>query len=167
MPTELIRGRHYLRILNPACIRGMITEDFKIIICKENAMKWSDARSLVLSVAIWAMAVGPTVAARDSDEVRDIGHRRELLLDDWLIDRLTGAELRLQQPVPREIALPLNQPWAGPRTGFTCVFRDGDLYRLYYTSDSDGQSLDYTSYAESRDGHRVDHSPAGQRREGF
>ncbi len=88
----------------------------------------------------------------DKDLVRDIGNRRELFADDWLIDTLRGVTLQLHSPTPREIALPLDQPWAGPTTGFTAIFRDDDRYRLYYSNDTDGSGVDYTSYAESKDG---------------
>jgi hypothetical protein len=84
--------------------------------------------------------------------VREIGDRRELFVDDWLLDSRQGVDLQLHAPIPREIALPLDQPWAGPTVGFTTVFQDEDRYRLYYSNDTDGGSVDYSSYAESRDG---------------
>ena len=93
-----------------------------------------------------------TAAAAEPDAVRDLGDRRELFVDDWLIDTTRGVTLRLHPAMPREVALPLNQPWAGPTVGFTSVFKDGDRYRLYYTNDSDGQRPDCTSYAEGKDG---------------
>jgi hypothetical protein len=110
--------------------------------------------AVALALAVEVLLSGPVVFHADAaaDGVRDIGDRRELLVDDWLIDSMRGVSLRLHQPVPREIALPLNQPWAGPTVGFTAVMKDGDRYRLYYTNDSDGASPDYTSYAESKDG---------------
>ncbi|MDA0833228.1 MAG: hypothetical protein O2955_06755 [Planctomycetota bacterium] len=90
--------------------------------------------------------------ADDTTNVRDLASRRELFVDDWLIDTMDGVALELHPAVEREIALPLDQPWAGPTTGFTCILKDGDLYRLYYSNDTDGSGVDYTSYAESTDG---------------
>ena len=95
---------------------------------------------LVAGLAFCAAAGG---RAAEPVAVRDIGDRRELFVDDWLIDTLRGVTLRLHPAVPREVALPLDQPWAGSTVGFTAVFKDGDRYRLYYTSDSDGQRPDY------------------------
>lgn len=63
----------------------------------------------------------------------DIGSRRELFVDDALIDHLAGrAELRLHHPQPREISLVHDQPWEGPGSGFHSVFKDGAIYRMYY-----------------------------------
>ena len=98
------------------------------------------------------VAITPCSRADDTTKVAELASRRELFIDDWLIDSMTGVELQLHPAVPREIALSLNQPWAGPTTGFTCVLKDGDKYRFYYSNDSDGSALDYTSYAESTDG---------------
>ncbi len=64
----------------------------------------------------------------------DIGSRRELFVDDYLIERLSGgAELRLHHPEPREIVLVLDAPWEGSgSSGYHSVFRDGEIYRMYY-----------------------------------
>ncbi|MBM79106.1 MAG: hypothetical protein CMJ78_00750 [Planctomycetaceae bacterium] len=63
----------------------------------------------------------------------DIGSRRELFVDNHLIDRLDGkAELRLHRPVPREVALLHDAPWEGNATAYHSIFRDGDRYRMYY-----------------------------------
>jgi hypothetical protein len=92
-----------------------------------------------------------TIAA-ESDDVRDIGDRRELFIDDWLIASLDGLTLELHPARPENVAVPLDQPWAGPTTGFTSVMHDGNIYRCYYSTDFSGQGPDYTSYAESSDG---------------
>src|SRR5262249_57991218 len=108
----------------------------------------------LLPALVLAALVAPLRADTpdDKDTVRDIGDRRELFVDDYLIGTQRGVALRLHSPVPREVALPLNQPWAGPTTGYTAVMKDGDLYRLYYTNDLGGSAPDCTSYAESKDG---------------
>ena len=61
-----------------------------------------------------------------------IGTRRELLVDNYLIDRTDGqAELRLHQPTRREIVLVFDQPWEGNASAFyNTVFFDGDRYRM-------------------------------------
>ncbi len=97
----------------------------------------------------------------------DIGSRLELFVDDHLIERLDGkAELRLHHPVAREMALVHDAPWEGSGTGYHSVFKDGDLYRMYYKAwhldvqrDADGKGRVntathplYTCYAESKDG---------------
>ncbi|MHB9025997.1 MAG: glycoside hydrolase family protein [Armatimonadota bacterium] len=63
----------------------------------------------------------------------DVGSRRELLVDDWLIERLEGgARLQLHPPTPREAVLELDRPWEGSMCGYITVLRDGDRCRMYY-----------------------------------
>ena len=62
-----------------------------------------------------------------------IGDRRELLVDDFLVEKLSGeARLQLHQPVPQEIVLKTDAPWEGNACGYPSVFQDGKLYRMYY-----------------------------------
>lgn len=101
----------------------------------------------------------PLLAA--GQEPIDIGSRLELLADSFLIDRLTGgARQQLHHPVPREVSLVQDQPWEGNAVNYVTVFRDGDLYRMYYRGShvvysKDGYTdghRDLTCYAESKDG---------------
>jgi len=50
--------------------------------------------------------------------VRDIGSRRELFVDDYLIEEMNGVELRLCQPIRREVVLAHDQPWEGNASMF-------------------------------------------------
>lgn len=91
----------------------------------------------------------------------DIGNRLELFVDDHLIERLEGAELKLQCPQRAGKALVLDRPWEGIICIHFTVLQDGDRYRMYYrgwplnpelgTSDP-GQVQPMTCYAESADG---------------
>ncbi len=63
-----------------------------------------------------------------------IGNQRELFVDKYLIDHMDGVELRLQKPVPREVVIVHDAPWEGNSCGYHTIFRDGDLYRMYYKS---------------------------------
>ena len=90
----------------------------------------------------------------------DVDSRRELFVDDYLIESLNGARLVLHHPTPREVAIVHDAPWEGNACMYTTVLRDGDLYRMYYHS----EQVTYrqgsvetghpwlTCYAESRDG---------------
>lgn len=92
----------------------------------------------------------------------DIGSRLELMADDYLIDSMAGAAtLRLHHPVPREVAIVHDQPWEGSMCDYHTVFKDGDVFRMYYTAvnvvvEPEGGITDthpmYCCYAESRDG---------------
>jgi len=96
-----------------------------------------------------------------AEEPVPLGSRRELFVDDALVERLAGrAELRLQQPTPREVALETGEPWEGNATNYVTVFQDGDKYRMYYRGShfsylggKDRPSTrDVYCYAESSDG---------------
>ncbi len=100
------------------------------------------------------------VALAAADPI-DIGSRLELFVDDYLLDKLSGGARRvLHRPVPREVSLDRTKPWEGNASGYTTVFQDGDLYRMYYRglhiAYSDGESeatnREVVCYAESRDG---------------
>lgn len=92
----------------------------------------------------------------------DIGSRRELFVEDSLIDRLEGqAELRLHHPEPREVVLVHDAPWEGSGSGYHSVFQDGDRYRMYYKAwqltvtpgkVQTGEHPLFCCYAESGDG---------------
>ncbi len=84
----------------------------------------------------------------------EIGSRVEMFIDDWLIERMTDAALRLHPPVRREVVFTADQPWENPWTGYYSVFKDGDTVRLYYrgASEGDGNGWEPTCYAESADG---------------
>ena len=70
---------------------------------------------------------------------------------------MDGVELRLNKPVPREVALVHDAPWEGNTCCYHTVFRDGDVIRMYYRGshydpeDEDDKSQ-VVCYAESRDG---------------
>lgn len=105
------------------------------------------------------LLLSPAAWAADSDPV-DIGSRRELFVDEALIARREGAELRLHQPIPREIVLVHDAPWEGSGTSYHTIFRDGPILRMYYIAgeltNEDGTKMAsrplFACYAESRDG---------------
>ncbi|HOJ21799.1 MAG TPA: hypothetical protein PLU39_07020 [Armatimonadota bacterium] len=90
-----------------------------------------------------------------------IGSRLELMVDDFLIERLEGgARQVLHHPIPREVVLVHDAPWEGSGCNYYSVFCDGDLYRMYYhgwqlgspKGAADTPHPLVTCYAESRDG---------------
>lgn len=92
----------------------------------------------------------------------DIGSRRELFVDDFLIEQTEGdVDFQLHHPTPRELALYHDEPWEGTGCGYYSIFKDGDLYRMYYKAMhidvSEGELNTevhprFTCYAESDDG---------------
>lgn len=81
-------------------------------------------------VGLWAIGF---LAAGLSAEPIDIGSRRELFVDNFLIDSTQGAlRLQVHQPVRREIVFKTDALWEGNASGYQSVFKDGGLYRMYY-----------------------------------
>jgi hypothetical protein len=121
------------------------------------------------SAALGLAAASPGLTARRAaaDEssnisVRDIGSRRELFVDDFLIERFVGqAQQRLHHPDPQELALVHDAPWEGTGSGYHSLFQDEDQYRMYYKAwhldvsasrlKTDRHPL-YCCYARSDDG---------------
>ncbi|MDG1895372.1 MAG: hypothetical protein P8J37_10720 [Fuerstiella sp.] len=120
-------------------------------------------RSIAAAAAAGLAGEQTAVNAAEPDaEVIDIGSRRELFVDEYLIDRFTGnATQRLHHPVPKEVAIVHDAPWEGTGSGYHSVFQDGDLYRMYYKAwhlevgqgklDTGRHPL-FCCYAESDDG---------------
>ena len=110
-------------------------------------------------LAMPLLLVGCLALSVQSAEPIDIGSRRELFVDDYLVDKLTGqAELYAHKPVPEEVVLVADAPWEGNVSGYFTVFQDGDLYRMYYRGwhfDEKTRRMarpEVTCYAESKDG---------------
>ncbi|NUQ61279.1 MAG: hypothetical protein HUU20_02255 [Pirellulales bacterium] len=87
--------------------------------------------------------------------MREIGSRRELFVDRYLIQRLDGVQLKLHSPQPAGVALRLDRPWEGAYSGYFTVIKDGPKYRMYYRGLpvlQDGSEAETTCYAQSDDG---------------
>ncbi len=121
----------------------------------------------VLGSALWTALLAVSAASADESPSRDlvdhdpvdIGTRRELLVDDYLIGQLEGgARQVLHKPAPQEVVLVTDEPWEGNTCAYYTVFQDGDRYRMYYRgAHYDEQARrsahpEVVCYAESRDG---------------
>lgn len=117
--------------------------------------------SLLLSAggAGLATILRASPAAADSTPI-DLGKRRELFADDFLIGRLDGAELKLHKPEAREVVFECDRPWEGNTSAYFTVFQDNGRYRMYYRGSHFNQESkkaahpEVTCYAESPDGLR-------------
>ena len=112
-------------------------------------------RGVASLVLVLLAATAPAVRAA---EPIDIGSRRELFVDRFLIQRLTGTTLELHRPTYAGIVLRRQFPWEGTFAfGYITVIKDGDRYRMYYRTypggeTADGGTKEMTCYAESTDG---------------
>ncbi|MFN0195444.1 MAG: hypothetical protein ACKVT0_01760 [Planctomycetaceae bacterium] len=90
----------------------------------------------------------------------DIGSRRELFVDDFLIDSLQNVRLELQHPQAQEVALVCDQPWEGNTCIYFRIIPDAGKFRMWYMGahwkfepeDPIAQHPYYICYAESDDG---------------
>jgi len=99
----------------------------------------------VCSFFLIACPLAPAIA----DEVLEIGSRRELFVDDYLVERLAGLRLKLHEPRPTPLVP------GTPNGHYATVIKDGSLYRRYDRggfAQQDGDSRETTHYWESRDG---------------
>jgi len=89
-----------------------------------------------------------------SSEVPEIGSRRELFLDSFLIDELHNVRQQLHHPKREGVALPFDKPWEGNWSAYPTIIKEGDLWRMYYRGlPSVGDEFKaVTCYAESTDG---------------
>ena len=98
----------------------------------------------------------PDVAAHPvSGGSVNIGPRRELFVDDYLIERLENTRLKLHEPVSGGVAIRIDKPWEGPANfGMSVIELDGRLL-MYYRGWSLANPTDQNGVgcvAESRDG---------------
>ncbi len=117
---------------------------------------------MLLFVILLALSMGAAATGASADAV-DVGSRLELMVDEHLIDRMSGgARLQLHRPVRRNVALVTGEPWEGNASFYRTVFQDGNTYRMYYgawhyETTETGMSYPnrpYLCYAESSDGIR-------------
>lgn len=121
---------------------------------------WLKLASVAGATAVTTPLCSGDVSAAETGGIVDIGSRRELFVDEYLIEKLHNARRVLHHPTPREISLARNKPWEGNSSGYTTVFQDGDLYRMYYRGThvvyargkSERAHREVYCYAESRDG---------------
>lgn len=97
-----------------------------------------DRRCLI----IVAIVTGLASANAHAVEAIDIGSRRELFVDRYLIERLEGASLRLHEPEPAETALRFDAPHEGVFAGYVTVIKDADAYTLADCDPIVGDDLD-------------------------
>lgn len=84
----------------------------------------------------------------------EVGNKRELFVDKYLIDKAVNIEHRLQTPIPMGPVMEFDKPWEGKFSAYVTVLYAEGLYRMYYRGiASDNRPLaEMTCYAISADG---------------
>jgi hypothetical protein len=101
-------------------------------------------------------SISSSISLAQDEERIDLGSRREIFVDLYLIDKLNGAEVQLHEPIDEGNVLKFDNPWEGQFSGYCTIIKDGGTYRAYYrgipTVGKDGSNVEVTCYAESTDG---------------
>ena len=62
----------------------------------------------------------------------NLGKNRMLCWDDFLIDKMDSAEIRMHKPVKREKVITMDKSWEGNVCTYASIMKLGDTYRMYY-----------------------------------
>lgn len=109
-------------------------------------------RKLRKGLAAGSLLLGVHLAAAAAD-VATFHNRRELFVDDAIIETATGVEYRLGVPRVAGTALRLDRPWEGRWGAYLTIVSDGTWYQMYYRGGfGASRNQDLTCYAESPDG---------------
>lgn len=89
--------------------------------------------ALMMSAALCAvMADASPDMKMEPSNILELGSRRELFVDEALIERLDNVALRLHEPVSAGVALKIDRPWEGPANMGSVIIRHEGRYLLYY-----------------------------------
>lgn len=109
-------------------------------------------KALTSFTAVFFLVATWTSAA----EVIDLGSRREMFVDKFLIEKMNGAQLKMHEPHREGIALKFDKPWEGGWSCYVTVIKEGEKYRMFYRglpiATKDGSANEVVCYAESKDG---------------
>lgn len=106
----------------------------------------------IICLNLLLSAVGICAAA---GEILNLGNRRELFVDGYLIESKTNVQFTLHEPRDEGNVLSFDAPWEGPFCAYCTVLHDGNRYRVYYRGKADSTPdgvAETTCVAESTDG---------------
>ena len=96
-------------------------------------------RLFTLALITLLLTLGQPLAEEaegDEGQPLEIGSRLELFVDDYLIESMDGLRFQLQKPQSGGKVLSFDKPWEGTTSLYQTVFKDGDIYRMYYRGSS-------------------------------
>lgn len=92
----------------------------------------------------------------NENDVISLSNRREIFVDDFLINELTNVKIIKHTPVDEGIVLYFDKPWEGKFSGYVTIIKTDNQFRAYYRgvpeSGRDGNENEVTCYAVSPDG---------------
>ncbi|MEO6244798.1 MAG: hypothetical protein ABIQ12_05120 [Opitutaceae bacterium] len=92
-------------------------------------------------------------AGLSAEEAVMLKNRRELFLDDFLVQEVSGLDYRQGVPVAAGTALRFDKAWEGQAVAYASVVATGDKFQMYYRGGTGAkENGNLTCYAESSDG---------------
>jgi len=102
------------------------------------------------------VTVIPVSGFSQMKEVIRMDNKREIFIDNYLIDKLNGVLIIKHTPHDEGPVLWFDKPWEGVFCGYCTVIKDGGLFRVYYRglpfAGKDATNTETTCIAESHDG---------------
>jgi len=136
-----------------AQVHASLYNSFEILkIRKDDKKMQSESRNTRQAAIVLLLLFGISPVYAQNSSTLNIGSKRELFVDNHIIEKLDNTHLKLHHPKEVGPKFAMDKPWEGGYSGYTTVFKDGDLYRMYYRGYPVNASNSYTCYAESRDG---------------
>ena len=112
-------------------------------------------RSILFSTAFVLAFLGERIQGNEPTSI-DMGNRRELLVDHFLIDAMDNVQLVLNRPRDEGPVVRFDKPWEGLFCGYCTIIKDGDRFMAYYRgrpeAGADGDPGEVYCLAESSDG---------------
>lgn len=89
-------------------------------------------------------------------ETINLGNKREIFVDHFLIDKLNEIDIVMHHPHDEGPVFHFDKPWEGLFSGYVTIMKDKDIYRAYYRGKpvpgKDGDLNEVICYAQSKDG---------------
>ncbi|MEN6354642.1 MAG: hypothetical protein ABFD02_14410, partial [Bacteroidales bacterium] len=108
-------------------------------------------KCLVIAFIITHYGCGNT-SENFKDEVIQLGDKREIFVDNYLIDKFVNSSIVMHKPHDEGIVMHFDKPWEGKFCGYCTIIKDDDIFRFYYRGWNELQGHQVTCYAESKDG---------------
>lgn len=86
--------------------------------------------ALRLSLPVAVLGISPSLLFADA--LVNVGHERQLFVDDYVIGSLDNTFIKGHEAVPQGSVLDFEKPWEGRYSLYGTILKDGDRYLLYY-----------------------------------
>ena len=135
----------------------MTVQDLKIHRVTSPQIKFSKMmKPQKLILYLFPVILLPLFGFSQNKEVITMGNKREIFVDNYLIDKLNSAQIIKHTPHDEGAVLFFDKPWEGIFCGYCTIIKDEGQFRVYYrglpVDGKDGSNIETTCVAESQDG---------------